>query len=72
MNEKKKKKHFKESFLVPSGLAVVSLHVFPHLIPLLCAQGMSVNIFHSEPNIPVSGKNACQVPRAQRAVHPHP
>lgn len=75
MNEKKKNKtHFKGSFLVPSGLALVSFHVFPHLIPLLCAQGMSVNVFHSKPNIPdfVSGKNACHVPRAQRTVHPHP
>ena len=69
---KKKKKHFKGSFLVPRGLAVVPLHVFPHLVPLLCAQGMSVNIFHSKPNIPVSGKNARQVPRAPRAVHPRP
>lgn len=53
-NEKKKKRHFKESFLVPSGPALASLHVSPQLIPLLCAQGMRVNVFHSQPDMPDS------------------
>lgn len=54
MKKKKKKRHFKESFLVPSGPALASLHVSPQLIPLLCAQGMSVNVFHSKPDMPDS------------------
>ena len=59
-NEKKKKNQtFQRKFSSPQWTSTGLTSCLPQLIPLLCAQGMNVNVFHSKPNTP-------------DCFHPHP